>query len=158
MILCLIILLCIDQPVFATETTGDETENSGEILAETEVNIEESSDWEYVFENRTDPFKPFIEDKAAIITIPEEEVTLTGMQIFEPGQLKLVGILFSPEKKLAMVEDVTGKGYVLTEGMLIGRYGVVDEINMVQVNIIETREVAGKEVVNPVVMRLKEGE
>ncbi|GAB4340613.1 MAG: hypothetical protein Kow0089_14360 [Desulfobulbaceae bacterium] len=116
--------------------------------------------WEYVFENRPDPFLPFIEEKVATRNIPEEEdVVLTGMQLFEPGQLKLVAILFSPNRKVAMVEDVTGKGYILSEGMLIGRYGTVSEITMDEVRITETRTVAGKEVVTPVVMRLnKDGD
>ena len=77
------------------------------------------------------------------------------MQIFEPGQLTLVAIMFSPDKNVAMVEDVSGKGYLINEGLPIGRYGVVSQISMNQVNITETRSVAGKEVVTPVIMRLK---
>lgn len=125
------------------------------------ANAKESADeWEYVFENRPDPFLPFIKPKVATQNIPEEEeVILTGMQLFEPGQLKLVAIMFSPGSKVAMVEDVTGKGYVINEGMLIGRYGIISQINLDQVNITETRRVAGKDVVTPVVMRLnKEGD
>lgn len=119
-------------------------------------------EWEYVFEDRPDPFLPFIEPQVATKNIPdqeEEDIILTGMQLFEPGQLKLVAIMFSSKSKIAMVEDVTGKGYVINEGMLIGRYGVVSQITLDEVNITETRKVAGKDVVTPVVMRLnKEGD
>lgn len=137
-----------------------EIENS-EVVKNIEKTNKQSSEWEYVFEDRPDPFLPFIQPTVATTNIAEveEEVILTGMQLFEPGQLKLVAIMFSPDKKLAMVEDVTGKGYIINEGTLIGRYGVISQISMNQVNITETRRVAGKDVVTPVVMRLdKEGD
>jgi len=120
----------------------------------TKKNVDE---WEYVFEKRADPFLPFIQPKVATknVTEDDEEVEITGMQLFEPGQLRLVAIMFAQDKNIAMVEDVTGKGYLINEGLLIGRYGVVNQISMNQVNITETRSVAGKEVVTPVVMRLK---
>lgn len=111
--------------------------------------------WEYVFQNRPDPFLPFIQPQIATTSPDADEVELTGMQIFEPGQLTLVAIMFSTGKNIAMVEDVTGKGYLINEGMLIGRYGVVSQISMNQVNITETRSVAGRDVETPVVMRLK---
>ena len=92
--------------------------------------------------------------------IVEDEVELTGMQLFEPGQLKLVAVMFAADKKMAMVQDVTGKGYVINEGVLIGRHGVVSEITTDQVIVTEkTRTRAGKEIINTVVMRLnKEGD
>ena len=81
------------------------------------------------------------------------------MQLFEPGQLRLVAVMYLPAKKLAMVEDVTGKGYVIKEGTLIGRYGIVSQIRLDEVKITETRKVGEKEVITPVVMRLdKEGD
>jgi type IV pilus assembly protein PilP len=118
----------------------------------------------YVLTGRPDPFLPFIEPQIATKLNPdeivEEESPLTGMQLFEPGQLKLVAVLFSNDKKMAMVEDVTGKGYVINEGIPIGRHGVVSEIDTNQVVITETtRTRAGKEIVNTTVMRLnKEGD
>lgn len=130
----------------------------GQSLSDT-VPTDYKDDWEYEFEDRPDPFKPFIEPKVATKTIPEEEVKLTGMQLFEPGQLTLVAVLAAPDGKIAMVEDVTGKGYILEEGMPIGRYGVVSQISLDQVKIKETRTVAGKDVITPIVMRLnKEGD
>lgn len=152
--------------IYSTIESAAEVENSSEteevILVDASTsNPEEPADtWEYVFEDRPDPFMPFIEPTVATKNIPEEEdVILTGMQIFEPGQLTLVAIMFSSNNKIAMVEDVTGKGYILNEGMLIGRYGVVSQIELNQVNITETRKVAGKELITPVIMRLnKDGD
>jgi len=123
--------------------------------------------FKYVLEGRPDPFVPFITPKATTTKpqlnpdeIVDENVKLTGMRQFEPGQLKLVAVLQSGKQRIAMVEDVTGKGYILRVGMPIGRRGVVSEILPQQVLITETaRTRAGKELVNTVVMRLnKEGE
>lgn len=120
--------------------------------------------FKYELTGRPDPFVPFIEPQVATKLDPneivDEEVELTGMQLFEPGQLKLVAVMFATDKKMAMVQDVTGKGYVINEGVLIGRHGVVSEITTDQVIVTETtRTRAGKEIINTVVMRLnKEGD
>ncbi len=121
--------------------------------------------FEYRLEGRPDPFVPFITKKASTPKlnpdeIIDEDVELTGMRQFEPGQLKLVAVLETGTKKIAMVEDVTGKGYMLNEGTPIGRHGVVSKINLQQVIITETAHTrAGKEIKNTIVMRLnKEGE
>lgn len=118
----------------------------------------------YQLIGRPDPFVPFIEPQVATKLDPneivDEAVELTGMQLFEPGQLKLVAVMYAKDKTIAMVQDVTGKGYVIGEGVLIGRHGVVSQITADEVLITETtRTRAGKEIVNTVVMRLnKEGE
>lgn len=155
----IILLFCTIQSVAAIENPS-ELEEISPVNTATEGINEAVDDWEYVFENRPDPFLPFIEPSVATKNIfVEEEVVLTGMQIFEPGQLTLVAIMFSSKSKVAMVEDVTGKGYMLNEGMPIGRYGVVSQIDLNQINITETRKVAGQDVITPVVMRLnKEGD
>lgn len=116
--------------------------------------------FKYELLGRPDPFVPFIEPQVATKLDPneivDEDVELTGMQLFEPGQLKLVAVLFAADKRTAMVEDVTGKGYVIHEGVLIGRHGVVSQITTDQVIVTETtRTRAGKEITNTIVMRLK---
>ncbi|MBM9536601.1 pilus assembly protein PilP [Desulfobulbus alkaliphilus] len=120
----------------------------------------------YQTEGRPDPFKPFITPRPPIPQrldpdeIVEVEAELTGMQLFEPGQLTLVGILGSGSKRIAMVEDQTHQGYLLQEGMLIGRRGVVTRIEPQQVIITETAYTrAGEEVQDTIIMRLtKEGD
>lgn len=120
--------------------------------------------FQYELTGRPDPFVPFIEPQVATKLDPneivDEDIELTGMQLFEPGQLKLVAVLFATDKRTAMVQDVTGKGYVIHEGVLIGRHGVVSQIDTDQVIVTEkTRTRAGKEIINTVVMRLnKEGD
>ncbi len=92
--------------------------------------------------------------------IIEKNIPLAGMQLFEPGQLTLVALLKSGQEDMAMVQDFTGKGYMLTEGIKIGRRGVVKDITSKTVIIEETAETrAGKKIITEVVMLLKkEGE
>ena len=124
-----------------------------------------TAQFEYLLENRSDPFVPFISEKAASSTVDMNEIVdssgpLTGMQLFEPGQLTLVAILKKSAEDIAMVEDFTGKGYVLLEGTKIGRRGVVKDITLNNIVIEETAVTrAGKELITKVVMTLKkEGE
>ncbi|SDP39976.1 pilus assembly protein PilP [Desulforhopalus singaporensis] len=122
--------------------------------------------FKYALENRKDPFVPFITEKAASASkvnmneIVDVEKPLTGMQLFEPGQLTLVALLSRGREDLAMVQDFTGKGYILKEGMKIGRRGVVKDIASNNVIIEETAVTrAGKKIITEVVMILKkEGE
>jgi type IV pilus assembly protein PilP len=118
----------------------------------------------YQYENRKDPFMPFVTENATSHSqdeiIDDGGEPLTGMQLFEPGQLTLVGLLNKGGEYYAMVEDSTGKGYTLTKGMKIGRRGVIRDIGPAKVSIEEsgiTR--AGKKMVTSVEMVLKkEGE
>lgn len=82
----------------------------------------------YTSENRSDPFMPFISEQIMRAQERKEAKSLTGMQLFEPGQLNLVAILFRGNRALAMVQDSTGKGYVIKKGTKIGRRGEVSKI------------------------------
>ena len=119
----------------------------------------------YQMEGRPDPFVPFITEKAAASNVDMDEIVdangpLTGMQLFEPGQLTLVAVMQSSSGDVAMVEDFTGKGYVLSEGIKIGRRGIIKDIVPNAVIIEETAVTrAGKKIITETVMLLrKEGE
>ncbi len=121
--------------------------------------------FDYQLDNRPDPFYPFISKEAASkkpddeIIDEESGVVLEGMRLFEPGQLRLVAIMGRGTGMMAMAEDVTGKGYMLREGMLIGKRGQIVSIENDQVVILETaRTRAGREISNEVVMTLKKEE
>lgn len=161
----LVVFLCPVPPGHALEAGAqEESREESPSPGQGGLGDDAGADFQYVLEGRPDPFKPFIEPEVATKIDPneivEEDVELSGMQLFEPGQLSLVAVMFAGEKKFAMVEDVTGKGYVINEGIPIGRHGVVSEIREDQVIITETaRTRAGKEIVTTVVMRLnKEGD
>lgn len=67
---------------------------------------------------KPDPFKPFIELTPARTA---RTVPLTPLQKYDISQLKLVAIISSPEGNVALVEDVTQKGYFLKKGTWIGK-------------------------------------
>lgn len=128
--------------------------------------LEQSGSYFYNTEGRSDPFKPFVTPQAISPSAPdpneiiENNDILTGMQLFEPGQLTLVGILLSPAQEMALVEDQSRKGYVIKIGTLIGKKGVVTQILADKVLIEETvRTRSGQEVKSTVAMTLnKEGD
>lgn len=150
---------------FCTLTASSAEENSEKKGVET-ATAPHNEHYEYLMDGRADPFKPFISLKATTPAgydpneIVEENKDLTGMQLFEPGQLTLVGVLMAEGSEVAMVEDQTKKGYFLKQGSLIGRRGVVTLIEQEQVVITETAYTrAGKEITSTVIMRLnKEGD
>ena len=164
---CLPVLLL--SPVSLSANTSEN--NDAKVNSETETVIPKSvvelekmlsgssNDFVYRREGRPDPFMPFISEKV-ISSEFEVEEELTGMRLFEPGQLTLVALLFTEDGPLAMVEDSVGKGYVLHEGTKIGRTGTVEEINKNTVIIKEPyRTTAGAVKYRTVQMVLKkEGE
>ncbi len=131
---------------------------------EEQLTLPENSDtFEYQLEDRPDPFVPFLTEKIPNLD-PNEIISnnenLTGMQLFEPGQLNLVALIRTGEQYIAMVEDFNGKGYVIEEGIKIGRRGVVRAIIPNKVIVEEQAATrSGKILTNKIVMVLKkEGE
>lgn len=142
----------------AQETTEKATGGAAETVT--------SATYAYAIEGRPDPFKPFISPKAATPAgrdpneIVDESKELTGMQLFEPGQLTLVGVMMTESGEVALVEDQTKKGYMLKQGLPVGKRGIVTSIDKHQVVITESAHTrAGKEINSTVIMRLnKEGD
>ena len=147
-------------PVFAANPPDQEgqPENTKPIVIKKTEDI-----FDYQIEGRADPFMPFVSEKAPTKDpneIVDENKNLTGMQLFEPGQLTLVALMSTKGQKFAMVQDFTGKGYVIVEGTKIGRRGVVADIVENKVIIEETAHTrSGKVLKNQIAMVLKkEGE
>jgi len=163
-ILLLFALLVSGVPASAVRATENVTSADNVKQPSEEAVREKVPAFEYILEGRADPFAPFITRQIDVRKMSDEivneDVELTGMQLFEPGQLTLVAVLYSGNKHIAMVEDVTGKGYILNEGMPIGRRGVVSKIEGEQVTITEIAHTrAGRTRKNKIVMRLnKEGD
>jgi type IV pilus assembly protein PilP len=87
---------------------------------------------------KRDPFKPFI-------TLgprkPVSTARLTPLQRYDVSELKLVGILKGPGGYRALMEDASGKGFIITKGTLIGREnGLVKEIHDDRVIIKQTHK------------------
>ncbi|HKL00713.1 MAG TPA: pilus assembly protein PilP, partial [Desulfotignum sp.] len=87
----------------------------------------------YVAKSMIDPFKPLIQEKKEI-PVPEIEKPekpqriLTPLEKMELGQIKLVAVVIMDDRKIAMVEEATGKGYEVDIGTYMGKNGgqVVD--------------------------------
>ena len=151
-----VVMLVLDSPGRATESdiiAGD---------GQAEEEVREVDKFNYQFENRPDPFLPFLSQDSRRDELDDTPIDedsgkpLTGMQLFEPGQLKLVALFKIGNRNIAMVEDVTGKGYRLDENMPIGRYGIINRINEEQVEITESYTTqTGRKVTKEIVMRLK---
>lgn len=121
--------------------------------------------FDYQLDNRPDPFYPFISKEAARkenedeIVDEESGAPCTGLCRFEPGQLRLVAVMGRASEIVAMAEDVAGQGYILREGMQVGRRGQIIGIENDRVIIRETAKTrAGREINNEVVMSLKKEE
>jgi type IV pilus assembly protein PilP len=94
---------------------------------QTAITTEKSPDYIYNAAGKRDPFKTFIEagtGKKAHSVAPA-----TPLQSYDLAALRLVGIMLLPGKKVAIIEDPTGKGYHVKVGTSIGMNdGVVVEI------------------------------
>ncbi len=149
--------IAISQIANCLETTSQE-QVVADMLATNKTEL-----FEYIIDGRSDPFVPFISVKSASTSIDEILPVgnqLSGMQLFEPGQLNLVAIIMAEDNDFAMAEDTTGKGYILRTGMEIGQRGIITAIQSNEVIIEETAFTrAGKKLTSNIVMLLKkEGE
>ncbi|MCI5123362.1 MAG: hypothetical protein D3925_02505 [Candidatus Electrothrix sp. AR5] len=156
----LIVMAGLQSSVIWAAEGGDITSEDAQYSEEQE--LREVDKFEYQSEDRPDPFLPFltIDTGSATTGGGDEPVesgqSLKGMQLFEPGQLRLVALLKIGNNKVAMVEDVAGKGYRLDKNMLIGRHGIVHRITGEQVEITESYKTkTGRVVTKEIVMRLK---
>lgn len=131
-----IILSCL----FSFNLVHAQEEN--DILKMLDSNINESADKIEELTDVKDIFKPILRDRESVDVgddvLDEPVEHLTGMQLFEPADLSLVGVISSGSKSYAMVQDAKNKGYTLKEGDLIGRRGVVTKIEHDRIIIVET--------------------
>ena len=108
---------------------------------------------------KIDPFAPlFSEDRG---TAESKEAKpkrpLTPLEKIDLSQLQLVAILQTQSGNKAMVEDATGKGYILTQGTFIGiNSGKVTDILKDRVVVLEeTKDFLGKMVTNTKELKLQ---
>lgn len=82
----------------------------------------------YIAKGKTDPFEPLIKEKPPVEepkeTIEEDNVpqrVLTPLEKLDFSQMKLVAILNKEAGSVAMVQEASGKGYIVNIGTYIGR-------------------------------------
>jgi len=96
---------------------------------------------------KPDPFKPLIVERLeAAPKKPKEvmEAILEGgtpLERMDLGQLKLVAVIWNVPQPKGMVEDTTGKGYILSIGTPIGKNkGKVTQITSTGILVTERHE------------------
>ncbi|ACN14214.1 PilP [Desulforapulum autotrophicum HRM2] len=112
----------------------------------------------YSSTGKIDPFRPLIETQAKP-AIPADEGQkkptreLTPLEKFDLSQIRLVAVVLAESGKVAMVEEASGKGYVIKIGTYIGKDGgAVEQILQDRIVIREmVKDFRGK-----AVLRIKE--
>ncbi|MFZ1201410.1 MAG: pilus assembly protein PilP, partial [Desulfobacterales bacterium] len=91
-----------------------------------------------------DPFEPLFKDEPE--TEPEaaksaKRVPRTPLEKIDLGQLKLVGVILASSGNRALVQEASGKGYIIKEGTYIGvNSGKVAEIKNDRIVVAEEIE------------------
>jgi type IV pilus assembly protein PilP len=74
----------------------------------------------YVARGKIDPFEPLFKDKPVSRKKRKKRIPRTPLEKLSLGQLKLVAIIRAPSGNKALVEEDSGKGYVIKKGTYIG--------------------------------------
>ncbi len=82
---------------------------------------------------KIDPFVPLFQEKPAEASVEtkkrKKRIPRTPLEMIALNQLKLTAIILRPAGNKAMMEEATGKGYVVIKGTPIGKnWGKVTEI------------------------------
>ena len=94
-------------------------EGPTQVAEKREPEKKEEAEYSYNPVGKPDPFRPFVQLTSA--RGGSRTAPLTPLQKYDTSQLKLVAIISAPEGNIALVEDVTGKGYFLKKGTWIGK-------------------------------------
>jgi type IV pilus assembly protein PilP len=93
---------------------------------------------------KADPFEPFIREEGQQVAKamkPKKRTPQTPLEQIDLGQLKLVAIVASASGNRALVEQSSGKGFILKSGTYVGlNSGKVVEITIDKVTIEEEYE------------------
>jgi len=129
----------------------------------TEVSTTDTG-WKYDPTGKPDPFKPFILASAATEEIPvvvRRQLTPLQKMPLSEIQAGLKAIIWGQLGNKALVEDATGKGYVVQEGTFVGQHdGIVKKIYQDRIIVEEYRRDPAKGRLEPteVVLKLKKVE
>jgi len=124
------------------EAEGGLLQARAKVLEEREL---KPGEWRYDPTDKLDPFKPLFQDKPKVATVKgklkRREVPLTPLTRVDLSQLKLTAIITAAEGNKALVEEASGKGYVISVGTDIGnKAGRVAEISFDKVIVDEEVE------------------
>ena len=138
------------------DVTGSDISSKTQGKAET---LPENSQ-KYSPKGKIDPFDSLIENKNGVVLAKKKRLKKrtprTPLERIDLSQLKLVGIIVSPDGNKALLEDATGKGYVISKGSYIGtNAGKVVEIEKDRVIVAEeVEDVRGNVTIQRKVLKL----
>lgn len=80
---------------------------------------------QFDFSTKKDPFKPYVVVKPPPSAAAESARKASQLPIhsYDVSQFKLIGVVSGARESQAMVTDPAGKGYVIKQGMTIGKNG-----------------------------------
>ena len=144
-----------------TSAAGPATTKPG---SSSKIPVTTQTGWQYNPSGKPDPFKPFIIAR----TVPTQKrkkrtQPLTPLQKMPLSEIQtgLKAIIWGQMGARALVEDATGKGYVVREGTYVGQNdGIVKKILEDRIVVEEYRRdpIEDRLVTNEVVLKLKKGE
>jgi len=119
-------------------TTETQTPSAGMKLAATQTP-------RYNPKGKVDPFEPLFKQKTVVAKNSKKKrkkrVPRTPLERIDLSQLKLVAIVLAKSGNRAMVEEASGKGYIISKGTYIGtNAGKVTKIQKHQVVVAEEVE------------------
>lgn len=122
-------------------------------VQKTKAESDEKNEYSYDPSGKTDPFQPFVADEELKKTAISKGNS--PLQNLDLGQLTLVGVI-STKNPAAMVQDSTGRGYILHLGTRVGtRDGTVTSILAARITITEiVRDFIGRTKQQPVTLRM----
>ena len=95
-------------------------------------------------EGKIDPFAPLFRDEPVATPVKKEKkkrIPLTPLEKVELSQLKLVAVVRAASGNRAMVEDASGKGFIVNKGTYIGTHsGRVAKIDKDRLIVEEEHE------------------
>ncbi len=115
----------------------------------TKIEIPETTGF-YSPEGKLDPFEPLFKEKAVVVAVKKKTLKrrtpLTPLEKVDLSQLKLVGIIRAQNGNMAMVEEASGKGYIVKKGTYIGIHsGKIVQILRDRIMVEEkTEDIYGK--------------
>ncbi|MCD6571605.1 MAG: pilus assembly protein PilP [Deltaproteobacteria bacterium] len=121
---------------------------------------EEKKRPEYVIKGKRDPFQPFeIGVPVKIAGDKGKREDLSPLQKLTLSQIKLVGTIWG-DKKSALIQDSSGMGYIIKEGMFLGENsGIVTRISPDGITIKQHfKDYRGRVNTREVVLRLRKEE
>jgi len=84
------------------------------------VSIPGSTPGAYIARGKIDPFEPLFKDTPVFRKKKKKRIPRTPLEKLSLGQLKLVAIIRASSGNKALVEESSGKGYVIKKGTYIG--------------------------------------